>query len=206
MRQQISLVVNPTSGRGRASALLPAVEARLRASGAEVETRRTSSYADAARTMAEVVAAGTDVLAVMGGDGMVHLGLNACADRTGSGGTALGVVPAGTGNDLCRGVGLDPQDALAAAGVVAGGQRRLLDLVDVGDRFVGGVLATGFDSRVNDRANHLRWPRGALRYTVAALAELRVFSPLDYRLTLDGVVREQRAMLVAVGKIGRAHV
>lgn len=31
------------------------------------------------------------------------------------------------------------------------------------------------------------------------MAELRVFSPLQYRLTLDGEVREQQAMLVAVG-------
>jgi diacylglycerol kinase (ATP) len=34
------------------------------------------------------------------------------------------------------------------------------------------------------------------------LAELRVFSPLVYRLTLDGEVRQQRAMLVAVGNAG----
>ena len=31
------------------------------------------------------------------------------------------------------------------------------------------------------------------------MAELRVFSPMQYQLTLDGEVREQQAMLVAVG-------
>ena len=34
---------------------------------------------------------------------------------------------------------------------------------------------------------------------MAALAQLRVFSPLRYRLVLDGAVRELEAMLVAVG-------
>ncbi len=74
-----------------------------------------------------------------------------------------------------------------------------MDLMRVGEQFVGTVLATGFDAMVNRRANELTWPRGPARYVLATLAELRVFSPLHYRMTLDGEVREQRAMLVAVG-------
>lgn len=199
MTRRISLVVNPTAGRGRATALLSAVEQRLRASGAMLETLRSTSYDQAAEQMAAAVADGVDVLAVMGGDGMMHLGLNACADSGGAGRTALGMIPAGTGNDLCRGVGIDPGDPLAAADVVAVGDRAPLDLIKVGGRYVGAVLATGFDAQVNDRANRMPWPRGSFRYTLAALAELRVFSPLAYRLTLDGEVRHQQAMLVAIG-------
>ncbi|WP_375426188.1 diacylglycerol/lipid kinase family protein [uncultured Friedmanniella sp.] len=199
MARQISLVVNPTARRGRGAATLAAVEARLRASGAQLETLRSTSWSHAEQLMAAAVRRGVDVLAVMGGDGMMHLGLNACADAGGLGRTALGMIPAGTGNDLARGVGLDPEDTLAAADVVAADHRGALDLIRAGDRYVGAVLATGFDARVNERANAMRWPRGSLRYTVAALAELGVFRPLTYRLTLDGVVREQPAMLVAVG-------
>ncbi len=199
MVRRISLVVNPTAGRGRGAATFAAVEARLRSSGAQLETLRSESWSHAAELMAAAVRSEVDVLAVMGGDGMMHLGLNACADAGGLGRTALGMIPAGTGNDLARGVGLDPTNPLAAAAVVAADHRRALDLLRVGDRYVGAVLATGFDARVNERANTMAWPRGSLRYTVAALAELGVFRPLDYRLTLDGTVREQQAMLVAVG-------
>lgn len=94
---------------------------------------------------------------------------------------------------------MDAKDAEAGARVIAQGQSRAMDLIRVGDRFVATVLATGFDARVNRRANELAWPRGSSRYTVAALAELRGFTPLHYRLTLDGEVRELRAMLVAAG-------
>jgi len=193
------LVVNPTAGRGRAARVLPAVQERLRASGADLRVVPSTDYAHAGDAMVHAVATGVDVLAVMGGDGMMHLGLNACADQTATAPTLLGVVPAGSGNDFCRGVGLDPDDPQAAAVVVAGGRRRDLDLIRVHDRYVGAVLATGFDAQVNRRANALPFPRGGLRYPVAALAELRVFRPLRYRLVLDGVVREQEAMLVAVG-------
>jgi len=138
---------------------------------------------------------------VMGGDGMMHLGVNTSARAhlgTGSR-TTLGLIPAGTGNDLCRGIGLDPDDSVAAAEVIARGYTRAIDLGRIGVTYVAAVLATGFDALVNRRANAMAWPRGSMRYTIAALAELRVFEPLRYRLTLDGEVRELSSMLVAVG-------
>ena len=81
---------------------------------------------------------GVDVLAVMGGDGMMHLGVNtaAAAHLAGSSRTTLGLIPAGTGNDLCRGIGLDPQDAAGAASVIAAGHARSIDLARVGDTYV----------------------------------------------------------------------
>jgi len=45
----------------------------------------------------------------------------------------------------------------------------------------------------------MTWPRGQLRYSLATLAELRVFEPLPYTLELDGTVVHLDAMLVAVG-------
>jgi diacylglycerol kinase (ATP) len=204
MSRRVRLIVNPSSGKGRALSLLPAVAGTLRDGGLELSIQLSRDFAEA-RTMAErAVADGVDVLAVLGGDGIMHLGVNtvAAAHRAGDRRTTLGVIPAGTGNDLCRGIGLDPTDALDAARVIAAGHSRKVDLALVGDTFVGTVLATGFDALVNRRANEMTWPRGSSRYTLATLAELRVFSPLAYRLRLDGEVREQRAMLVAVGNTG----
>ncbi len=199
MARRIVLVVNHTAGRGRAARALPGVEARLRAAGADLHVVPTQDYDHAHQAMSAAVASGAEVLAVMGGDGMMHLGLNACANQVSDSPTLLGMIPAGTGNDFCRGLGLDPDDPLAAAAAVASGDREDVDLMRVGERYVGAVLATGFDALVNRRANALSFPRGPARYQVAALAELRVFTPLRYRLVLDGAVRHLEAMLVAVG-------
>jgi diacylglycerol kinase (ATP) len=83
--------------------------------------------------------------------------------------------------------------------VVVGSRTRRIDLGRCGSTYFVTVLAAGFDSKVNHRANAMGWPAGQLRYTLATLAELRVFKPLPYTLELDGVVREVEAMLVAVG-------
>lgn len=202
----VALVVNPTAGRGRAQALLPQVVGRLREAGHAVEVGLSRSFHDARRQVQEAVSSGAHVVAVMGGDGMVNLGVNAVAEHheqhPGSTGPALGLIPAGTGNDLARGVGLLSSGVEGATTVITSGTTRALDLLRVADRYVGTVVATGFDALVNRRANAMRRPRGPARYTVAALAELRTFTPLSYTLTVDGERRELEAMLVAVGNTG----
>jgi diacylglycerol kinase (ATP) len=199
--RQIRLVVNPAAGKGRALELLPHVTGTLRDGGADLHVLLSRDFAEAQSMTRHAIQDGADVLAVMGGDGMTHLGVNtvAAAHQSGYNRTTLGLIPAGTGNDLCRGIGLDPQNAVAAAAVIATGYSRFIDLARVGETYVGAVLATGFDALVNRRANQLPWPKGSTRYAVATMAELRVFSPLRYRLSLDGEVRELQAMLVAIG-------
>jgi diacylglycerol kinase (ATP) len=145
----------------------------------------------------EAVEQGTDALVVVGGDGMVHLGLQAV------GGTDVpfGVAPAGTGNDFARAVGVPLGDPIAAADIVVAGTQRRIDLGRTGDQWFGGVVAAGFDARVNDRANRMTWPRGRMRYNVAMLIELGVFRPVPYVLELDGERWETSAMLVVAGNI-----
>jgi diacylglycerol kinase (ATP) len=198
--RKVTLVVNPTAGKGRAQELLPQVAGQFRDAGLALQILLSRDFAEAQQMTRDAVADGVDVLAVMGGDGMMHLGVNTCAQQHLLGGdSTLGLIPAGTGNDLCRGVGLDPKDPVAAAAVIAAGRSMPIDLIRVNGRFVGAVLGTGFDALVNGRANAMPWPKGSMRYPLATLAELRVFSPLRYRLTIDGEVRELAAMFVAIG-------
>ena len=64
--------------RPRAS-LLPRVAGRLRDAGHQVEIALSRSRDEAAELVDRASGSGADVLAVMGGDGMAHLGLNAVA-------------------------------------------------------------------------------------------------------------------------------
>jgi len=141
------------------------------------------------------VADGIDTLVVIGGDGMVHLAVQALAGTR----TRLGVVPAGTGNDVARSLAIPRKDVAGATDVVIGGKERSIDLARIGARYYVTVLAAGFDAIVNERANDMTWPKGQMRYNLATLAELRTFSPIPYVLEVDGVQHRFDAMMVAVG-------
>ncbi|WP_406448492.1 diacylglycerol kinase [Streptomyces sp. NBC_00876] len=200
MTSEITLFVNPTAGRGRgAHAAQPAASA-LRDAGFSVRTVLGEDADDALRRARRAVAEGTGALIAVGGDGMMSLALQAVAGTQ----TPLGVVAVGTGNDFARALGMPIRDPAAAGRLAAealkGGAVREIDLGRVGERWFGSVLASGFDSRVNDRGNRMRWAGGRFKYDLAILAELAAFKPITYRLSLDGgPVREIEATLIAVG-------
>ncbi|MEV0799665.1 YegS/Rv2252/BmrU family lipid kinase [Kribbella sp. NPDC050281] len=195
MTRRIALVVNPTSGRGLGARVAPVVRERLAAAGITVDVHATTCAEDVGRISAEVVASGADAVALIGGDGTVHLGAQVLAKS----GMPFGVIPAGTGNDFARGIGVPLKDPAAAADLIVAGKTRAIDLAVAKDEYITTVVAGGFDSLVNKRANAMSWPKGNSRYTVATLAELRTFKPLEYVVTVDGEVIETKAMLVAVG-------
>ncbi|MFE0474622.1 diacylglycerol kinase [Streptomyces sp. NPDC058947] len=200
MTSEITLFVNPTAGRGRgARAAQPAASA-LRAAGFSVRTVVGEDADDALVRARAAVEGGTGALIAVGGDGMAGLALRAVAGTR----TPLGLVAAGTGNDFARALGLPVRRPDAAGRMIADALKcdriRDVDLGRVGDRWFGTVLASGFDSRVNDRGNRMRRPAGRLKYDLAMIAELAAFRPLPYRIRLDdGEVREVEATLVAVG-------
>ena len=142
-----------------------------------------------------MIASGADAVALIGGDGTIHLGAQVLANS----GMPFGVIPAGTGNDFARGLGVPLKDPAAAADLMVAGRTRTIDLASAKDEFITTVVAGGFDSLVNKRANAMSWPKGNARYTVATLVELRTFKPLEYVVTVDDEVIETKAMLVAVG-------
>jgi diacylglycerol kinase (ATP) len=197
---EITLFVNPTAGRGRgARAAQPAASA-LRSAGFSVRTVLGEDAADGLARAREAVTGGTGALVAVGGDGMANLALQAVAGTR----TPFGLVAAGTGNDFARALGLPVGDPAASGRLIAEALKsdRLtdVDLGRVNGTWFGTVLASGFDSRVNDRGNRMRLPVGRFKYDVAMLAELAAFRPFSYRITLDGGgTREIEATLVAVG-------
>jgi diacylglycerol kinase (ATP) len=180
--------------------VVASVAGRIRESGANVSILVGHDAADALSLARKAAADGADAVVSLGGDGMAHLALNAVAGTD----TPLGIIPAGTGNDLANTLGLPTKDPVAAAGVVADrlrdGAASPMDAIRVGEKWFGAVMGCGFDSKVNDRANRMSWPKGQMRYNLAMLAELPGFKPLPFRIVIDdGEPWETDAMLVAIG-------
>jgi diacylglycerol kinase (ATP) len=198
----IAVLANPIAGRGRHGDLLGAVVARLASHDREVHVLDAGTRDEALGACRQVATGDAAALVAVGGDGTMHLGLQAVAGT----GIPFGVVPAGTGNDFALAVGV-PQAPVAAAEAIAAaldqGRTRPVDLArltgpDGQECWYGAVLGAGFDAIVNERANRMRWPRGPRRYDVAIFAELMRLRPRRYTITLDGERHEVDAVLVAV--------
>lgn len=185
-----ALLVCPASGKGRAARMAGSTAAALRPHVSSL-TQLVAHDAEGTLAMArEAVASGVDLLVVLGGDGAAHLGVQACAGTS----TALGIVPAGTGNDLAAAIGS------ASVDDVVFGTRKTLDLgrLSTGQWFAT-VLCAGFDSAVNERANAMRWPAGPRRYDLAILAELATLRSAPLLVTTESETFSLDATLVAVG-------
>jgi diacylglycerol kinase (ATP) len=195
------LLVSPSAGMGAAARVAGRVAATLRGAVDRLDTMVADSAEGSAALARRAVDSGVDVLVALGGDGLAHLAVQACAGST----TALAVVPAGTGNDLARALDV-PADPLTAAVVVADalrlGRFRPLDLGRVsGGSWFATVLCAGFDSAVNERANQLRWPRGPRRYDLAILSELSRLRPHPLVVETDTETINLDATMVAVGNL-----
>ncbi|WP_214465818.1 diacylglycerol kinase [Microbacterium flavescens] len=205
---KVALLVNPTArGGAHAGAAAEAAE-RLRARGVKTAIISGGSAAESSELLRAAVALGTDAVAVAGGDGTVHLAIQEIAGT----GIPLGIVPSGTGNDFAAMLGLRELDVTAAADAIAAGRTRTVDLArvtraDGSATYFGTVLASGFDSRVNDRANAMRWPRGGSRYNIALLLEFATLAGIPYEVDLelaDGT-RERVARDLVMATVGNGR-
>ena len=189
------LIVNPTSGRGKAARVVPELRARLSGLGCEAEVLFSESAGHASE-LAAAAASRHEVVVAVGGDGMVA----AVAQGVIGTNAALGIVPAGTGNDLAVNLGYPRRKPLEAAAVIARGNRRRIDVGRIeGGRAFLCVAGGGFDSEVNRDANRIEHLRGTAVYLVAVIRTIRRFTPARFTVTLDGEERSFDGMFVAVG-------
>jgi diacylglycerol kinase (ATP) len=197
----VALVVNPVSGKRQGERIANDAELLLKSLGHETARIQGDDAQHAREQLTKACETGVDTVVVVGGDGALHDVLPVVVGRD----VTVGLLPAGTGNDTARSLDIPVKNPGAATRVLLGGHTRDIDLMQTdsakgkGDEYVVTVVASGFDSKVNERANAMTWPHGNMRYNISILAELREFEPLLFDITLDGETVDREAMLVAVG-------
>ena len=152
--RRLVLVANPTAS-GFTAVIHREVVALLSA-GYRVTPVWPESPEGARLAAAEAAEAGYEVVAAMGGDGVVHQVANGLL----SGATSMAVIPAGTTNVLARIIGYPPDPRDAAAAVARSSATRQIPVASVTTDSALGIqerLATfaagvGFDAAVIRRA------------------------------------------------------
>ena len=189
------VLLNPTAGRGRAGRLWTELSPLLAARWPALQLHRTTGPGDAERRAAEWGRQnGPGPVVVLGGDGTVHEAVNGL--MTEGPPPALGVIPAGTGNDAARNTGV-PLDPHSAAVLIGRAEPRLLDLGALEFREPGGgprrvsflnSVSVGVSPAANRHAQRLRpvLP-GRLCYTIGGVVALLTAPRRQFELsTGDG--------------------
>lgn len=204
----VALLTNPAARAGAHTGAAMRTAERLRAAGMRVSVISGGSAEESSTLLRTALEVGVDAVVVAGGDGTVSLAIQELATTA----VPLGIVPTGTGNDLATSLGIRDLDADGAADAVISGRTRTIDLARVTRAdgscvLYGTVLASGFDSKVNDRANRMTWPRGHMRYNIAILAEFVALrgTPFEVELDLDSGVAERIAGDLVMATVGNGR-
>ena len=174
-----TLLVNPSAGGGRTGKLLEMALAALADGGVEPRPVMTENIEHGRREARDAAERGDRVL-VMSGDGLIGQVGGELANT----GTTMGIVPGGRGNDLARVLGI-PADVEEAAGIIAAGKTREIDVGEANGRRFLCIASCGFDSEANRIANESRIS-GPLVYAYAALRALAAWKPARFTLSVDG--------------------
>src|ERR671914_668468 len=191
------VICNPTSGGGA----YDPDEIREELDGMEIDWIETGGPEDAieaARDWRE------GLLIVAGGDGTINDVVNGLGRAGFPEGVTLGILPAGTGNDLAATLCI-PEDPDLAKDVILQNRGRWLDVARVrsdgiGERFFINVATGGLGAEIsdaNDEELKRRW--GKLSYLRASLEGAKDFDVRDLTLYLDGEERRVKAVNIAVG-------
>ena len=197
------VAVNPSAGNGRTLEISREVTGFLATNSEESRVIIAPNALELSLRLREIVESSSDLIQgiiSIGGDGLAHLVLQVAVPAR----IPFVVIPGGTGNDFARSLGYSRNNVMTLLKKVITDPAQPIDLGNVDSEWFGAILSTGFDSVVNERANSLRWPKGAARYNAAIALELPKFRAIDYELTIDGSTMPVEAMLIAVGN-GRSY-
>jgi diacylglycerol kinase family enzyme len=122
--------------------------------------------------------------------------VNEVARAVAGSGTALGIVPSGSGNGLARELGL-PWNPAAALGVALGRRERVIDAGDIEGRLFVNLAGVGLDAHVAARFNaRPRGHRGLWPYVAIGARELLRYRAREYAIGIGGETWRERALVV----------
>jgi len=181
MRRRFFVIANPGAGVA-GTPLVEEVLRLLQAAGATLTSTRPADSAAARQAAREAMAVGGyDAVVAAGGDGTIR---QVAAGLQG-GDTALGIVPAGTGNVLAHEIGLAPTPGEVARMLLEGPVAKVACARANGEPFLL-MVGAGFDARVLSTLDQrLKSRVGKLAYAGPLLGAL--IRPIDaLSVAVDG--------------------
>ena len=191
----IHLIVNPVAGNGLAKQIGQEACQRLQSKGVPFQLHLTDYPGHATDLARQAAQQGAKTVVAFGGDGTVT---ETAAGLRGTQ-TALAIVPAGTGNDFIKTVGI-PRQWDEALDYMLDHPARPVNSGMMNDRFFMNVCGAGFDVMVLDFAESAKKKvRGIWPYLYGVLRAIKAFRPFEMHVEIDGRPMDGKYMICSIG-------
>lgn len=197
-------IVNKTAGNGKGFRVWNKTERLLRDRKVLFKFSFTEYKGHANKLIENINDKAIIAIIVIGGDGTVHEVVSGLVQKE----VALGIIPAGSGNDLARSLGV-PFDVEMAVERILSGDVRPIDVPKVGGRHYISIAGLGFDGMVAQATNQSKSKRylnklglGGMSYVMNIFKVLLTYKPSTASIVVDGKMREFKDVwLIAVANM-----
>jgi diacylglycerol kinase (ATP) len=193
MATKSCVLVNPTAGRGAAREKLERIKGQP--SSLDVaKVFQTTGPGDERRQAFAAIDEGFETIVVIGGDGTCAGVATAILERRAQ--CRLSVIPAGTGNDFAKTLGVTQLDPLRICQLATRGSATRMDVGTVDGRYFLNSCGFGFDASVLEATKRVRFLKGDAVYVWSALAQLFTYRGID--ISIDSTMTRHRMLMVTV--------
>jgi YegS/Rv2252/BmrU family lipid kinase len=136
---KILFIINSRIGGSHTSRIVDTIHRKFW--GCDFDLKQTAYPGHAEKIARAAAGQGYDILVATGGDGTIHEVVNGSAGSN----TPIGIIPAGSANDLATHLGI-PGSIGQACDIIRSGREYMLDAIRVNDRLVLTSCGLGFPS------------------------------------------------------------
>lgn len=192
MKEKLLFIVNPFSGTSKKNNFREVVELHIDKDRFDYEIQYTDAAGHAIAIAKKAAEMHTDLVVAVGGDGTINEVASSLVHTK----SALGIIPAGSGNGFALHLGMS-KDLVEAIHQINRGKCTLVDSCLLNEKFFINVAGVGFDAQVAYLTKHNK-NRGFWNYLKTTLQIFSSYKPEEFRIEIDGKLIE--------GKYGAAVV
>ncbi|MDD4819843.1 MAG: diacylglycerol kinase family protein [Flavobacteriales bacterium] len=189
---KILIIVNPHSGTHSKEDVLRTLEDFAKnTSLCKIEVVLAQTIDESQKLVRRAIREKYYAVVVVGGDGTANsVGKLLCGTQT-----ALGIIPAGSGNGVARHIGMSLSIKKALEQILMSHVYDV-DTLDVNGHFCLGVAGVGFEAVVADSFSH-RDKRGLISYSAVAIQEFFKYSAPALNMNIDGQEIDRKPFTLA---------
>ncbi|MBN2461214.1 MAG: diacylglycerol kinase family lipid kinase [Candidatus Cloacimonetes bacterium] len=193
-----AFIVNSTAGRGKTGRKISKLVNTLNEQGFQFDLEITKAPRHAIELTRELIKNGYRRLVAVGGDGTVNEVVNGIMLSRKAADIRLGLIPEGGGNDFSRNFRI-PGDIDRAVKILKEENFIPVDVGKIEDFYFINALGIGFDAKVAEYADKIRYLNGLPRYFLALLQALLKLKPHHLYIKLNDELMDISTLLISVG-------